>query len=202
MADFVLAFIDCEFGGLDPEQHDITEVALILTDYRLKELAEREWKVKARADRITPEAAAISGYDASLWEREAVPLRQVLNEIGAMLPAGKTVVPAGQNVRMDVQFLERAFKACELPYPFDYHVVDLVTLYYAWSLLAGETLSALSLRHAATNAGLAEGEVPHRALGDARLTLETFRHYLGRLAPRRGEAAPHDAASPAPRSSD
>jgi DNA polymerase III epsilon subunit-like protein len=95
------------------------------------------------------------------------------------------VVPAGQNVRMDVSFLERAFRKCEMPNPFDYHVIDLATLFYAWSLVAGETVSALSLRQAATTAGLLQGNsVPHRALADARLTLETFRHYIGRLAPR------------------
>ena len=95
------------------------------------------------------------------------------------------MVPAGQNVRMDVLFLERAFRACEMPWPFDYHVIDLATLYYAWSLVAGETVQTLSLRQAATTAGLVQGAVPHRALADARLTLETFRHYVGRLAPRR-----------------
>ena len=50
------------------------------------------------------------------------------------------------------------------------------------SLLAGERVPALSLRQAAVNAGLLEGNVPHRAMGDTRLTLETFRHYVGRLA--------------------
>ena len=59
--------------------------------------------------------------------------------------------------------------------------------------MAGETLTALSLRQAATTAGLADGSVPHRALADARLTLETFRHFIGRLAPR----DPSDAATPA-----
>ena len=44
---------------------------------------------------------------------------------------------------------------------------------------------AISLRQAATTAGLlGEGGVAHRALEDARLTLECFRHYIGRLAPR------------------
>ncbi len=34
-------------------------------------------------------------------------------------------------------------------------------------------------------AGLLEGgAVAHRALEDARLTLQCFRHYIGRLAPR------------------
>ncbi len=183
MTRFAFAFLDCEFGGLDPELHDITEIGLIVTDYRLVELGTREWKVRARADRITPEAAELSGYDPELW-REAVPIRQALTELAALLPAGRKTVPAGQNVRMDVQFLERAFKNCGITNPFDYHVIDLATLYYVWSLVNGEEASALSLRQAATTAGLAEGAVAHRALADARLTLETFRYFVGRLAPR------------------
>jgi oligoribonuclease (3'-5' exoribonuclease) len=183
--DFAFAFLDCEFGGLDPELHDITEVAAIVTDYRLVELAAAEWKVEARPERISKEAAAISGYDAKQWAAEAVPVRQALSEFAAMMPKGKVVLPAGQNVRMDVQFLERAYKNCGIAYPFDYHVIDLVTLYYGWSLVHGEVVPALSLRQSATAAGLTDGEVPHRAMGDARLTLETFRHYIGQLAPRR-----------------
>ncbi len=184
MPDFAFAFLDCEFGGLDPEQHDITEIGAVITDYRLVELAEREWKVRARPERITAEAAQISGYDAKIWETEAVPLRQALTELAQLLPKGKTIVPAGQNVRMDVLFLERAYRDCELNFPFDYHVIDLATLFYVWTLVCGETAQGLSLRQAATTAGLVKGQVPHRALGDARLTLETFRHYVGRLAPR------------------
>ena len=184
MTEFAFAFLDCEFGGLDPELHDITEVAVILTDYRLVELEAREWKVRARPERITREAAEMQGYDAALWAAEALPVGQVMGEIAALCPKRKKVVPAGQNVRMDVLFLERAFRCCALAWPFDYHVIDLATLYYAWSLVAGETVQTLSLRQAATTAGLVQGAVPHRALADARLTLDTFRHYIGRLAPR------------------
>jgi oligoribonuclease (3'-5' exoribonuclease) len=183
MSDFCFAFMDMEFGGLDPELHDITEIAVILTDYRLAELGSGEWKVEARAERITREAASISGYTAEAW-RDAPSLRVVLGELTAMLPAGKTVVPAGQNVRMDVQFLERGYRSCEIAYPFDYHVIDLATLFYSWSLVAGEPVAALSLRQAATTAGLMDGAVPHRAMADSRLTLEAFRHYIGRLALR------------------
>jgi oligoribonuclease (3'-5' exoribonuclease) len=189
LADFVFAFMDCEFGGLDPELHDITEVAVIVTDYRLVELASGEWRIAARPHRITPESAEISGYRAEDWEG-APHLREVLAAIDALLPAGKTVVPAGQNVRMDVSFLERAYRACGRPFPFDYHVIDLATLFYTWSLVAGEPVAALSLRQAAINAGLIDGPVPHRAMADARLTLDTFRHYVGRLALRPLSDAP------------
>jgi DNA polymerase III epsilon subunit-like protein len=184
MAEFAFAFLDCEFGGLDPELHDITEIGVITTDARLAELAEREWKVAARAERITPASIEISGYDAAVWAREAVPVRQALTEFAATLPKGCKVVPAGQNVRMDVAFLERAYKNCGIEWPFDYHVIDLATLFFAWSLVAGEKVEALSLRQAATRAGLAQNKVAHRALADARLTLETFRHYVARLSPR------------------
>lgn len=184
MAEFSFAFMDCEFGGLDPEQHDITEIGVIVTDARLAELAEREWKVVARAERITPSSIEISGYDAALWAKEAVPIRQALAELTELLPKHCKVVPAGQNVRMDVAFLERAYKNCGIAWPFDYHVIDLATLFFSWSLVAGEKIEALSLRQAATRAGLAQNKVAHRALADARLTLETFRHYVARLSPR------------------
>jgi DNA polymerase III epsilon subunit-like protein len=183
-SELAFAFLDCEFGGLDVDLHDLTEVGLILTDARLNELATGHWRVRARAERITPESAAIFGYDPALWA-EAPGLRQVLAEIVALLPRDRKVVPAGQNVRMDVLFLERAFRSCAVAYPFDYHVLDLATLYYAWSLVAGEPARSISLRQAATTAGLlGEGGVAHRALEDARLTLECFRHYIARLAPR------------------
>lgn len=199
-SEFAFAFLDCEFGGLDPDLHDITEIAVIVTDYRLAELASAEWKVRARPERITPESAEMSGYDPAVWAAEARPIREVLTELAEMLPKGRKVVPAGQNVRMDVLFLEKAYRACGIPWPFDYHVIDLATLYYAWSLVAGETVSALSLRQAATTAGLVNGAVPHRAAADARLTLETFRHYLGRLALRPPSEQPPSPPAPPARS--
>ena len=184
MKQFAFAFLDCEFGGLDPLLHDITEIGVVMTDYRLRELSEAEWKVRPRPERVSPDAAKIFGYDEAEWAK-AAGVRQVLTELSALLPPDYTVVPAGQNVRMDVTFLELAYKKCELPYPFDYHVIDLATLFYSWSLVAGETVSALSLRQSATTAGLLEADgVAHRAMADARLTLDTFRHFIGRLAPR------------------
>ena len=108
------------------------------------------------------------------------------------------VVPAGQNGRMDGTFLERGYQSCGINYPFDYHVIDLATLYYSWSLVADSPVSALSLRQAATEAGLLKGPVAHRAMDDTRLTLETFRHFIGRLAAREpAETVPRAAGGDA-----
>lgn len=183
MSNLVLAWIDCEFGGLDVEKHDLTEIAIILTDDRLVELESAEWKVRPRPERVSAEAAAIFGYEPEVWAK-APKVRQVLTELVAMLPKRAKIVPAGQNVRMDVIFMERAFKNCEIDYPFDYHIIDLATLFYSWSLVSGEVPSALSLRQAALTAGLLDDVVAHRAMADTRLTLDTFRHYIGALAPK------------------
>ncbi len=199
-SEFAFAFLDCEFGGLDVEIHDLTEVGIILTDARLEESVEAQWRVRARPERVSPEAAKIFGYDEEVWAK-APGVREVLTEIVEMLPKDRKVIPAGQNVRMDVIFLERAFKNCGIPYPFDYHVLDLATLFYSWSLVAGEPARSISLRQAATTAGLLGSEgVAHRALEDARLTLECFRHYIARLAPR--EPAEIPAATPATENTD
>ena len=189
MPDFAMAWLDCEFGGLNPREHDITEIAVIVTDDRLVEINSKEWKIRARPERISAEAAKISGYTEEAWAN-ALPIRQVLTEFAEMMPRGKLVLPSGQNVRMDVQFIELAYENCEIRYPFDYHVIDLATLFYSWSLVTGDGISALSLRQAAVTAGLIQGQVPHRAMADARLTLETFRHYVGQLAPRTLADAP------------
>lgn len=188
MATFAFAFLDCEFGGLDPELHDITEIAVIMTDERLVEFAQAEWKVTARQERITKEAAKISGYDPDVWRTESIPLHQALTEFSSLCPTSQTVVPAGQNVRMDVQFLERGYKNTRIDYPFDYHTLDLATLFYSYCLIAGENIKALSLRRSATRAGLTDGSIPHRAMADARLTLETFRHYIGKLKTSEGRS--------------
>ncbi len=199
-SEFAFAFLDCEFGGLDVEIHDLTEVGIILTDARLEESVEAQWRVRARPERVSPEAAKIFGYDEEIWAK-APGVREVLTEIVEMLPKDRKVIPAGQNVRMDVIFLERAFKNCGIPYPFDYHVLDLATLFYSWSLVAGEPARSISLRQAATTAGLLGSEgVAHRALEDARLTLECFRHYIARLAPR--EPAEIPTATPATGNTD
>ena len=68
MARFAFAFLDCEFGGLDVEAHDITEVGVVLTDYRLAELATGHWRVQFRMERSTAEARDIFGYDEELWK--------------------------------------------------------------------------------------------------------------------------------------
>ncbi len=68
---FAFAFLDCEFGGLDPELHDITEIGVIVTDYRLRELSEGEWKVRPRPERVSQEAARREGRWCS--QRESNP---------------------------------------------------------------------------------------------------------------------------------
>ena len=116
MASFAFAFIDCEFGGLDPELHDITEIAVIVTDYRLAELAaarvEGARAAGAHQRRRRPRSAATT---PAPWARRRCRTAPGADRARrAAADGGKTVVPAGQNVRMDVSFLERAYRAASI----------------------------------------------------------------------------------------
>ena len=98
MTRFAFAFLDCEFGGLDPELHDITEIGVVVTDYRLNELSTAEWKVRPRPERVSEEAARIFGYDEAVWA-EAPGVRQVLQPPRKLTP-------------LSIQLICRRFSAC------------------------------------------------------------------------------------------
>jgi hypothetical protein len=90
---------------------------------------------------------------------------------------------------------EKAYRACAHPYPFDYHVIDLATLFYTWSLVAGEPWRPFRCAKPRST-GRSSGPVfpAHSRDGGPRLTLETFRHYsagwrCGRLSDAPGGAA-------------
>ena len=183
--EFAFAFgSTASSGGSIRKLHDITEIGVIMTDYRLKEIGtEKPVACERPARPHHRRVGAMFGYDdEAVWAEGA---RRAPGPDRARRDAsqGQEDRPGGPE-RPHGRDLPRArhYKNCGIPYPFDYHVIDLATLFYSWSLVAGEKVSALSLRQAATTAGLVDGAVPHRALEDARLTLEAYRHFIGRLA--------------------
>jgi len=74
------AYVGARNATLSPKVSGyITEIAVVVTDYRLAELATGEWRVRARPERITAEAAALSGVairSPADLERAAARLRR------------------------------------------------------------------------------------------------------------------------------
>ncbi|HEU4409110.1 MAG TPA: 3'-5' exonuclease [Polyangiaceae bacterium] len=169
-----LAFVDCETTGLDPERHDIVEIAVVRADARTLAVLD-EFSVKVRPERLDeadPEALAVSGYDAEAWQ-DAVPLADALALVTPWLE-GATL--AGHHVVFDQRFLQAAYRRTGLRPPAQpRHLLDTASL--GWPLYAQGLVPSLSLDELAGCAGAARPS-PHRALDDARCARDVAAHLL------------------------
>lgn len=172
-----IAFVDLETTGLDPERHDIIEVGVVRVDGRtLEVISELELRVvPERFETAETTALEISGFDASAWTA-AVPIQDALAQLAPLLLG--TLV-AGHNVGFDWGFLVSAHRRQGLPLPeVDYHRLDTASL--SWALASTGELRSMSLDPVAEHLEL-ERPKPHRALADARCSLEVARRLRDRM---------------------
>jgi len=169
-----IAFVDCETTGLDPTRHEILEIGVIRVEGRtLETLGMFDLRVQpARIDEADPQALRVNGWNAEEW-KDAVPLDVALVRTGPLLEGA---LLAGHNVSFDRAFLDAAWRSTGLPRPeMDHHVLDTATL--AWPLLVAGLVESLSLDPVCRYLGI-EAAQSHRALIDARRSLEVARHLL------------------------
>jgi DNA polymerase III epsilon subunit-like protein len=128
-----------------------------------------------RLDEAQLDALAINGFTKAAWEH-ALPLREALLEVAPLLEGA---LVAGHNVGFDWAFLEAGFRRAGLALPnVDYHRLDTASL--AWPLVVTGELPSMSLDPLATCSG-SSARRPHRALADARCSLEVARRLVERM---------------------
>ena len=172
-----IAFVDLETTGLDPSRHDIIELGVVLVDARTLEVLD-EYEALVIPERLGDaqlDALAINGFTTAAWEH-ALPLREALLAVAPLLDGA---LIAGHNVGFDWSFLEAGFRRAGLALPnVDYHRLDTASL--AWPLVVTGELPSMSLEPLAKLLGL-ERPHPHRALADARCSLEVARRLVERM---------------------
>lgn len=171
-----LVFVDVETTGLDPERHELIEVAAVrVHPHTLEPIDHASARVRpGRLADADPRALEVNGYTDEAW-RDAVTLQAALRQVAPLLDGA---VVAGHNVGFDWAFLSRGFARAGLPLPaVDYHRVDTASL--AWPLLAAAEIDSLSLDAVCAALGLSRPS-PHRALADALASLEVARRLRDR----------------------
>jgi len=107
-------WVDVETTGLDPEQHEILEIALARTDDQF-ELVGKIASVKVLPQHIEtadPESLAINRYDPEVWRREGVDLQAAKAFVEAWTKKSDpderyTTRIAGHRVAFDLSFTRR-----------------------------------------------------------------------------------------------
>lgn len=175
-----LLWIDLEMTGLDPVEDRILEVAAIVTDWDLKEIATYEAAVLV-GPRLM-EKRMLKGPAAAFWNsvphvRDALiaqnkaigrSARTVENEllafIGEHFEKGTPVLLAGNSIHQDRKFIEREW--VRLNALLHYRMLDVS----AWKVVfEGKFGKKFAKREA------------HRALDDIRGSIEELQYYLRKM---------------------
>ena len=183
-----LAFTDTETTGLDPNQHEIISLAVIVQSPEGEELRRMEWFMHPRwPERADSKALEINGYTRALWDsRGVVSHERALREYCELT---KDCIFAAHNVPFDWSFLEREWERHEgVEWVGDYHKVDTVSLAWRPYFESQGRMKSVSLRNVCSYYGVSNAGA-HDAMTDVERTVEvynrmmedTWRAVLGRL---------------------
>jgi DNA polymerase III epsilon subunit family exonuclease len=149
-----LAIIDCEMTGLDPQNHRVIEVAVVLIDGDQRE----EWSSLVFTDvKMEPEAVGIHKITSQDLV-DAPSFAAIAPQLRAML-TGRIVV--GHKISFDLEFLEHEWQRLGQELPEMLGTIDTLELARRRFCFPSNRLSALVHVFSIENAH------PHRALGDA-----------------------------------
>ena len=176
--DQPLVWVDLEMTGLDPDSDVIVEVAVIVTDGALEQLAEGpdlvisqpEEKLAAMVD-VVREMHQASGLTAAVRASEtslADAEREVLAFIAAHVPERGVAPLAGNSVHADRMFLRRHMP--EVEGHLHYRNVDVSTVKELAKRWRPDVVEQAP-----------EKEGGHRALADIRESIVELRHYRDAL---------------------
>jgi oligoribonuclease len=170
----VLVWLDMEMTGLDPERERIIEVAVIITDGQLVELANGHELVVHQPEEVL---AAMDDWNkthhgaSGLTDRvrastidEAAAEAQLVAMINEHVPSRERPVLAGNSIHQDRRFVRRYMPL--LDKRLHYRMVDVSTV----KELARRWYPAIAAKQPAK-------KETHRALDDVRESIEELRFY-------------------------
>lgn len=178
-AERFLLFLDLETTGLSAEEHEILEVAVVLTDFDLKEVDRYEAKVlPMHIETASPKALEINGYNPDTWAKEGVTLDSAVMHIGKMLPYKVRAFPAGHNIiKFDLPFMRKAFNDVGQFCPISYPAVDtypMAVAYMVRNKIPASDLPNLKLTTLSDYFGIPH-QGAHTALADVLANIEVYR---------------------------
>ncbi len=176
MLDQRIAFVDIETTGLDRDEHEIIELAVVVAemkDGKFVVVDQLDLKVQPKnIEKAEPQALRINGYNEADW-LFAISLEDAMREF-----AKKTdgAIFSAHNITFDYGFIERAFKTSGAENKMHFHKLDTISLAFG-ILHTNDDIGKLSLRALCEKYGI-ENKKAHSAFADAYALYEVFKSLM------------------------
>jgi DNA polymerase-3 subunit epsilon len=166
-----VTFIDLETTGLNPQLHEIIELAAIKTEInngKITIIDTAEFKVCPNLP-VDPFVAKLNGYNDEDW---SINLTDLSVALGGIFNLMRGSWHAGSNPKFDADFLQKAAKDFHWDYPrlASYHLLDVSIL--AFPLLMSGKVERLKQENIAKHFEIDGGG--HRAMADTMQCLKIF----------------------------
>lgn len=183
---WILAHVDVETTGLDPDFHEMIDIGMIYTDLAGEELGRFYVRIMpAHPGRIDEGARRVNAFDVEDWQaRGAVSEQEAVERIVAFhekMADKRQVIFTAYNAWFDQGFTAALFARHGVAWRdlFFYHVLDIPSM--AW----GQGLTALNATQLSRALGLPdETRVPseHTGITGAGFNLSVYRALMARRA--------------------
>lgn len=179
-----MVIIDCEMTGLDPKKNSIISIGGVDI-----ENPERRLYIECQAwdgAECDPESLAVCGFTVEqCFDKNKKTLGEAMQEVYEWIAPIKDKTLAGQNVQLDMLFLNESFVKSGIDFKFKYRVVDIHTIAYVDHVKRGVAVplkedgtASLSLDAILKYVGVPEEPRPHNALTGAMVSAEAISRLL------------------------
>ncbi len=181
MKDLILAFLDVETTGLDPQKHEVIQVGVVLAkqiqrDGNLGPSIEKieEFEIKIKPERIEDaeeDALRVNGYNDTEW-MFAPDLKNAMEFLAKKLEG---TVQVSHNLTFDAAFMEKSFERAGMENTMARYKLDTISI--AFARLYNRPDVKYSLRYLCDLFQI-KNENAHTALADARALYQVYKKMM------------------------
>ncbi len=178
-----MVIIDCEMTGLDPKKNSIISIGGVDI-----ENPERRLYIECRAwegAECDPESLGVNGFTIEqCFDPNKKTLQEAMREVHEWIQPIQDKTLAGQNVYLDMYFLNDSFVRAGIDFQFKYRILDIHTLAYVDHVNRGISVpqkngeANLSLSPILRYLGMPVEPRPHNALTGAMVSAEAISRLL------------------------
>jgi DNA polymerase III alpha subunit (gram-positive type) len=181
----MFCILDTETTGLDPKLQEIIQFACVLCDNNLNKIKEFSFRVHPQhIQTASIDALNINGYDPSSWDPNFPNHKAAFMGLNDFLAKnninGDIVIPVGQNIKFDMDFLTSSYEREGVLFPFSFTTLDLIDISKIWAYFRNVRLRRHSLKYLSTFTGIVNNN-PHDAIADVETTLSILKWFIDDL---------------------